>query len=201
MHAESIVHAPAIYQMNSGRTLMGHPSMGAWITYGLGSVNEDLPGYVVMLDPDGTLVGGPPCWGAGYFPPVFQGTLFRPGEKPILNLSSSAPRSRSRQRRTLDFLNQLNQNNRQPGDVVLESRQATYELAFRMQQTAPETVDMSQETQATKKMYGIDEEVTSEFGTRCLLARRLVERGVRFVQLYSGGGPGNLTWDAHSDVE
>jgi hypothetical protein len=201
LHAESIVHAPALYQMNSGRTLMGHPSLGAWINYGLGSENENLPGYVVMLDPDGTLVGGPPCWGAGYFPPVYQGTLFRPGEVPILNLKPSDARTMRRQRRSLDLLNQLNQLERHPEDQQLLSRLATYELAFRMQSHAPEAVDLSGETQLTRQMYGMDDPRTAEFGTRCLLARRLVQRGVRFVQLYAGGGPGNMTWDGHGDIE
>lgn len=201
LHAESIVHAPALYQMNTGRTLMGHPSLGAWINYGLGSENENLPGYVVMLDPDGTLVGGPPCWGAGYFPPVYQGTLFRPGEVPILNLQPSDARTRHRQRRSLDLLNQLNQRSRQSQDEQLLSRLATYELAFRMQSHAPEAVDLSDETQQTKRIYGMEDPRTVEFGTRCLLARRLIQRGVRFVQLYSGGGPGNLTWDGHNDIE
>ena len=201
LHADSIVHAPALYQMNSGRTLMGHPSMGAWVTYGLGSENENLPGYVVMLDPDGTLVGGPPCWGAGYFPPVYQGTLFRPGPVPVLDLLPSDGRTRRRQRSSLDLMNRLNQLRRRPGDEQLLSRLATYELAYRMQSHAPEAVDISSETRETQDLYGLDDPRTEEFATRCLLARRLVERGVRFVQLYAGGGPGNLTWDGHGDIE
>ena len=201
LHADSIVHAPALYQMNSGRTLMGHPSMGAWVTYGLGSENENLPGYVVMLDPDGTLVGGPPCWGAGYFSPVYQGTLFRPGPVPVLDLLPSDGRTRRRQRNSLDLMNRLNELRRRPGDQQLLSRLATYELAYRMQSHAPEAVDISDETRETEELYGLDDPRTEEFGTRCLLARRLVERGVRFVQLYAGGGPGNLTWDGHGDIE
>ena len=201
MHAESIVHSAALYQMNSGRTLMGHPTIGAWLTYGLGSESDNLPSYVVMLDPDGTLVGGPPCWGAGYFPPIYQGTLFRPEQPAILNLRPAAGRSIARQQRNLDLLRQLNQINRRPADPILETRAATYELAFRMQKHAPEAVDISRETAETQKLYGVDRVQTSEFGRRCLLARRLVERGVRFVQLYSGGGPGNMTWDGHGDIE
>ena len=201
LHADSIVHSAALYQMNSGRTLMGHPTLGSWINYGLGSVNQNLPGYVVMLDPDGTLVGGPPCWGAGYFPPVYQGTLFRPDGVPILDLLPSDKRSRRRQRNSLDALNKLNGLSRREDDQVLLSRLATYELAFRMQTHAPEAIDVSQESKTTHTMYGTDKPKTSDFGTRCLMARRLLERGVRFVQLYSGGGPGNLTWDGHSDIE
>jgi len=201
LHADSIVHSAALYQMNSGRTLMGHPTVGSWINYGLGTVNQNLPGYVVMLDPDGTLVGGPPCWGAGYFPPVFQGTLFRPDGVPILDLLPHDNRSRKRQRNSLDLLNKLNGLTRRSDDQVLLSRLATYELAFRMQMHAPEAIDVSQESKATHNMYGTGDSKTADFGTRCLMARRLVERGVRFVQLYSGGGPGNLTWDGHSDIE
>ena len=201
LHADSIVHSAALYQMNSGRTLMGHPTVGSWINYGLGTVNQNLPGYVVMLDPDGTLVGGPPCWGAGYFPPVFQGTLFRPDGVPILDLVPHDNRSRKRQRNSLDLLNKLNGLTRRSDDQVLLSRLATYELAFRMQMHAPEAIDVSQESKTTHNMYGTGDSKTADFGTRCLMARRLVERGVRFVQLYSGGGPGNLTWDGHSDIE
>ncbi|MDE0734741.1 MAG: DUF1501 domain-containing protein [Pirellulaceae bacterium] len=201
LHADSIVHAPALYQMNSGRTLMGHPSLGSWLLYGLGSENENLPAYVVMLDPDGTTVGGPPCWGAGYFSPVYQGTLFRPGKTPIIDLNPADGRSRLRQRQGLDLLKSLNRLRREPDDQQLLSRLATYELAFRMQTEAPEAIDLEQETAQTHQLYGADREPTAEFGRRCLMARRLVERGVRFVQLYSGGGPGNMTWDGHGDIE
>jgi len=201
LHADSIVHSAALYQMNSGRTLMGHPTIGAWLTYGLGSESDNLPSYVVMLDPDGALVGGPPCWGAGYFPPIYQGQLFRPEAPPILNLRPSGGRSIARQQRNLDLLRQLNQITRSPVDPVLEARAATYELAFRMQKHAPEAVDITRETAETQSLYGVNRPQTNEFGRRCLLARRLVERGVRFVQLYSGGGPGNMTWDGHGDIE
>lgn len=201
VYADSVVHAPALYQMNTGRTLMGHPSLGSWVLYGLGSESENLPAYVVMLDPDGPIVGGPPCWGAGYFPQVYQGTLFRPGPVPILNLQAAGNRTRPRQRQNLDLLEQLNNLHRHENDTVLSARAASYELAFRMQNHAPEAIDLSQETTSTQSLYGIDHPRTEEFGRRCLLARRLVERGVRFVQLYCGGGPGNLSWDAHSDIE
>lgn len=201
MQTDSVVHAPALYQMNTGRILMGHPSLGSWVLYGLGSASENLPAFVVMLDSDGGTVGGPPCWGAGYFPPVYQGTLFRPGPVPVLNLRPAGGRTPQRQARNLELLERLNRIHRGAHDGELSARAASYELAFRMQSHAPEAVDLSLETQETRSLYGMDSQQTEEFGRRCLLARRLVERGVRFVQLYCGGGPGNLTWDGHGDIE
>jgi hypothetical protein len=196
----SIVHAPAMYEVHSGRTLMGYPSLGSWVTYGLGSVSENLPAYCVMLQPEGTPEGGAPCWSAGFLPAVYQGTLLRKGSSPILNLKPPATVSHEQQRRTLDLINRMNQVDLDPADSELTARIATYELAFRMQQHAPEAVDLSKETAATRAAYGLDEKRTADFGTRCLLARRLVERGVRFVQLYSGGGPLITQWDAHDDI-
>ena len=198
---DSVVHAPAHYQMNSGRILMGHPSLGSWVTYGLGSESENLPAYVVMSQPEGTPEGGAPCWSSGYLPAAYQGTLFRAGPKPIVNLSSASPDfTRDRQRKTLDLLRDLNESTMQPGDAELSARISSYELAFRMQAEAPEAVDISRESAETRRLYGVDEPRTDEFGRRCLVARRLVERGVRFVQLYSGGGPVAMQWDAHDDV-
>jgi hypothetical protein len=196
----SIVHAPAMYELHSGRTQMGYPSLGSWVTYGLGSVSEDLPAYCVMTQPEGTPEGGAPCWGAGFLPTVYQGTLLRRGSSPILNLRPPADVNPERQRRTLDLLQRMNQVDLDPGDTELSARIATYELAFRMQQHAPEAVDLTKETAATKEAYGLTDKRTADFGTRCLLARRLVERGVRFVQLYSGGGPLITQWDAHDDL-
>ena len=196
----STVHAPAMYEMHSGRTLMGYPSLGSWVTYGLGSVSEDLPAYCVMTQPEGTPEGGAPCWGAGFLPPVFQGTVLRRGPSPILNLKPPADVTREQQRRTLDLINRMNQVDLRPDDTEFQARIATYELAFRMQQHAPEAVDLSKENTATKTAYGIDDKRSADFGTRCLLARRLVEHGVRFVQLYSGGGPLVTQWDAHDDI-
>jgi hypothetical protein len=196
----SIVHAPAMYELHSGRTLMGYPSLGSWVTYGLGSVSDNLPAYCVMVQPEGTPEGGAPCWGAGFLPAVYQGTLLRPGANPILNLRPPAGVSREQQRRTLDLLRRMNEENLDPEDSELSARISTYELAFRMQQHAPEAVDLSRETAATKAAYGLNDRRTADFGTRCLLARRLVERGVRFVQLYSGGGPLITQWDAHDDI-
>lgn len=198
---DSVVHAPAHYQMNSGRIFMGFPSLGSWMTYGLGSESENLPAYVVMSQPEGTPEGGAPCWSSGFLPAAYQGTLFRAGPKPIVNLSSASPEfTRDRQRRTLDLLRSLNEESLNPADTELSARIASYELAFRMQAEAPDTVDLSQETEETRRLYGIDQPQTEEFGRRCLIARRLVERGVRFVQLYSGGGPVAMQWDAHDDV-
>jgi hypothetical protein len=199
-YTESTVHAPAMYQVNTGRILMGYPSMGAWITYGLGSESENLPAYVVMPQPEGTPEGGTPCWGAGFLPAVYQGTVFRPGPSPILNLHPPAGVTPERQRKTLDFLQSLNEIDTLDGDTEMAARITSYELAFRMQSHAPEAVDLSNETPATRALYGLDQPRTAEFGTRCLLARRLVERGVRFVQIYSGGGPVSMQWDAHSNL-
>jgi hypothetical protein len=196
----STVHAPAMYELHSGRTQMGFPSLGSWVTYGLGSVSENLPAYCVMTQPEGTPEGGAPCWGAGFLPAVYQGTLFRKGSSPILNLRPPADVDSVQQRRTLDLIKRMNEVDLDAGDTELAARISTYELAFRMQQHAPEAVDLSKETVATRKAYGLDDKRTADFGTRCLLARRLVERGVRFVQLYSGGGPLVTQWDAHDDI-
>jgi hypothetical protein len=196
----STVHAPAMYHLHSGRTTMGYPSLGSWVVYGLGSVNDNLPAYCVLLQPEGTPEGGAPCWGAGFLPTVYQGTLLRKGANPILNLRPPAGADGERQKRTLDLLRQMNEVELRPGDREFEARIASYELAFRMQKHAPEAVDLARETPATRRLYGLDEARTAEFGTRLLLARRLVERGVRFVQVYSGGGPLITQWDAHDDI-
>jgi hypothetical protein len=185
--------------MNTGSILMGRPSLGSWVAYGLGTENQDLPGFVVLPDPGGGVKGGPPAWGSGYLPASYQGTTMRPDRHPLLNLQRAEGVSEGDQRRWLDFVQQMNADHRTAhGDHdELSARIATYELAFRMQAAAPEAVDLSQETDATQKAYGLDNRETSEFATRCLLARRLIERGVRFVQLYSGDTNG---WDAHNDV-
>ncbi|HLW64403.1 MAG TPA: DUF1501 domain-containing protein [Gemmataceae bacterium] len=196
----SIVHAPAMYELHSGRFQMGHPSLGSWVTYGLGSVSENLPAYCVMPQPEGVPEGGAPCWGSAYLPAVYQGTLLRRGPNPILNLKPPADVGLERQRNTFDFLKKLNEADLDPSDTELSARISTYELAFRMQQHGPEAVDLSREDEKTKRMYGLDNPKTADFGTRLLLARRLVERGVRFVQVYSGGGPLVTQWDAHDDI-
>jgi len=196
----STVHAPAMYEVHSGRQLMGFPSLGSWVTYGLGSASNNLPAYCVLMQPEGPPEGGAPCWGPGFLPAVYQGTLLRRGSSPLLHLKPPADVDADRQRRTLDLLQKMNAVGHDPKDSELNARIASYELAFRMQQAAPEAVDLNRETEATRRAYGLDDARTQDFGTRLLLARRLVERGVRFVQVYSGGGPLVTQWDAHDDL-
>jgi hypothetical protein len=193
-YTESFVHAPAMYQMMSGRVLPAHPSLGSWVTYGLGSESENLPAYCVMTQPEGLPEGGAPMWGAGYLPTVYQGTQLRNGATPILHLAPAGDVSRAQQGNMLKFLRRMNELNLRAEDSELQARIASYELAFRMQQHAPEAVDLSKETAATKRLYGLDDPQTAEFGTRCLLARR-------FVLLFSGGGPVSVQWDAHDDIK
>jgi hypothetical protein len=200
-YTESVVHAPAMYQVHTGRILMGYPSMGSWVTYGLGSASDNLPAYVVMPQPEGTPEGGTPCWGSGFLPAVHQGTLLRSGASPILHLKRPEGVTAERQRRTLDFLQQMNELDTRGEDSEMAARIASYELAFRMQSAAPEAVDISKEPAHIREMYGLDQKRTADFGMRCLLARRMVERGVRFVQIYSGGGPVSIQWDAHSNLK
>jgi hypothetical protein len=200
-YTESVVHAPAMYQVHTGRILMGYPSMGSWVTYGLGTESENLPAYVVMPQPEGTPEGGTPCWGSGFLPAVYQGTLLRNGPNPILNLKPPAGMTRERQRGALDLLQKMNDLDTAEDDLEMAARISSYELAFRMQSHAPEAVDLSKESESTRRMYGLDQKRTADFGTRLLLARRLVERGVRFVQVYSGGGPLITQWDAHKDLK
>lgn len=199
-YTESVVHAPAMYQVHTGRILMGYPSLGSWVTYGLGSASENLPAYVVMPQPEGTPEGGTPCWGSAFLPAVYQGTLLRSGPAPVINLQPPAGISAQRQRQTLDLLQKMNDLDTGSGDTEMAARISSYELAFRMQTHAPEAVDLSKESAATRRLYGLDDKRTAEFGARCLLSRRLVERGVRFIQIYSGGGPVSIQWDAHKDL-
>jgi hypothetical protein len=198
--ADSVNHPQAVYQMNTGSTQMGKPSLGSWVGYGLGTENRDLPTFVVLPDPAGGIKGGPPAYGAGFLPASHQGTVVRSGEHPILDLSPPQGMSRAAQRRTLDLIGKLNgQHLASRGDnPELNARIRAYELAYRMQAAAPEAVDLGRESEETRRLYGLDRAETADFGTRCLLARRLVERGVRFVQVYSGDVNG---WDAHDDVE
>jgi hypothetical protein len=199
-YADSVTHPESVYQMNTGSILMGRPSLGAWATYGLGTENQNMPAFVVMPDPGGWVKGGAPAWGNGYLPATYQGTLLRGGDSPILDLNTPKSVSAEQQRATVGFINELNRANLRAGEEnsELAARIAAYELAFRMQSHAPEVVDISKETAATKKLYGLDNKTTSEFGTRCLLARRLIESGVRFVQVYCGDTNG---WDGHAEVE
>jgi hypothetical protein len=198
--ADGLNHVGSICQMNTGSILGGRPCLGSWALYGLGSVSENLPGYVVMLDHAEDPPGGSRNWSTGFIPPTYQGTKFRDGPKPVLYLDPAQSVTAERQRTKLDFIQELNRRHRRQRqeDGDLDARIAAYELAYRMQSSAPEAVDLAQETEATKHLYGLDNKTTERFGRNCLLARRLVERGVRFVQLYSGSGS---KWDAHSNVE
>lgn len=202
LYGDSNNHAPALFEMNTGSILQGYPSVGSWVTYGLGSQNQNLPGFVVMTDHRGGPIGGAPNWSSGFMPATYQGTVFRASGTPILDLSPGAGVSVEEQRASLDLLGKLNDEHMRanPGDSDLEARIAAYELGYRMQSNAPEVVDISKETEETKTLYGLDNERTEKFGRKCLMARRLVERGVRFVQIYSGGGHGDDTWDAHGDI-
>jgi len=212
--SDSFAHGSALLQINCGRILQGHPSLGSWVNYGLGSENQNLPGFVVMLDPRGGPTSGAPNWSNGYMPASYQGTLMRSGAQPILNLRPPANIDAASQRAEIDLLNELNRNYSQDrnGYSELEARIASYELAFQLQIAAPEAMDLSQETAETIAMYGIDDPKPdwhplalgpSTFGRQCLIARRLVERGVRFIQIYSGGGNagGQNTWDGHHGIE
>ena len=200
LHGDSVNHPQSVYQMNTGSILMGHPSFGSWLAYGLGSENADMPAFVVLPDPGGGLKGGPSAWGSGFLPATFQGTAMRPGKTPVLNLRPQQGVTPERQRATLDLIQRLNQQHLEERDFddELSARMDAYELAFRMQTAAPEVVDFAQESAETLAMYGVDQNETRDFGQRCLLARRMVERGVRFVQVYSGDTEG---WDAHKDVD
>ena len=201
MHADTAAHASGCLQMNTGSIFIGKPSLGAWLNYGLGSVNQNLPGYVVMTDPQGGPIGSASNWTAGYMPAAYQGTLFRSGTSPLLDLATPAGTSASTQRRSLNLLKTLNEEHlkMRPEDTELAARIESYELAYRMQSEALHAVDLAAESAATREMYGINDPRTADFGRKCLFTRRLIERGVRFIQLYSGGGHLEQTWDGHSD--
>jgi hypothetical protein len=209
--ADTFAHGSALIQMNSGRIIQGSPSMGSWICYGLGSPNQNLPGYVVMLDPRGGPISGAANWSSGFMPAAFQGTHLRNKGEPILDLAPKTPVARPAQRDLIDTLGSLNDEHlrSRPGYSELPARIASYELAFQMQLTAPEAMDLSGEDPRTLDLYGIDDPKPAHklsvgpgpFGRQCLIARRLVERGVRFVQIYSGGGHQQESWDAHQGVE
>ena len=202
-HTDSHAHGSALVAMNTGKTFIGRPSLGSWCTYGLGTDNQSLPGYVVMLDKRGGPISGEPNWSSGFMPSTYSGTLFRPVGEPILDLKGPGHITREAQRAQLDLLSKLNQQHLEqfPNGQELAARVESYELAYRMQAEAPEAVDIKNESATTLDMYGVDQEPTDEFGRNCLVARRLVERGVRFVQLYSGGGHLEETWDAHESIE
>jgi len=202
MQADSPIHGSAMLQMNSGQLLSGHPCLGSWVNYGLGSVNENLPGHVVMLDSTGGPISGAKNWSSGYMPATFQGTVMRSKGAPILDLNRPAGLTQKQQRTMLDTLRKYNSTHlsERTDNTSLAARIASYELAFNMQAHAPEVVDISKESPKTLEMYGINKKETAEYGKKCLLARRMVERGVRYIQLYAGGGHNDQNWDAHGDL-
>ena len=203
MTAESPIHGSAMLMMNSGRIISGSPALGSWVNYGLGTENENMPGFVVMLDPSGGPISGPKNWSSGFMPATYQGTVMRSKGSPILDLNPPRNMSRDVQRTLLDSLSDYNHAHlaQRPENTELAARVSSYELAYKMQQHAPEAVDISQETAATQSLYGLDDPKTETFGRQCLLARRMVERGVRFVQIYAGGAHNDDNWDAHGDLE
>ncbi len=199
VHCESNNHAPALLHLNTGLPRVGFPSTGSWVNYGLGSESQDLPGFVVMYDHRGGPIAGPQNWGTGFLPSRFQATPFRSGGTPILNLDRLEEVTAATHRAQLDLIEKLNRHHLQhnPGQSDLEARIQSYELASRMQLAGPEAIDLGQENEATRRLYGLDHQPSRYFGSQCLIARRLVERGVRFIQLYSGGGHQQESWDAH----
>ena len=205
VYGRSNDHVQGTYEMQTGQINLGFPSVGSWVTYGLGSVASSLPAYVVMTDARGGPLGGPNDWSAGFMPAAHQGTLFRATGDPIVDLKPQAGMSPDDQRARLDALAKLNELDMQkfPGNTELAARISSYELAYRMQGCAPDAVDLNSESEATKKLYGLDSKITEPYGRQCLMARRLVERGVRFVQIFAGGvGNQNTdTWDAHGDIK
>jgi hypothetical protein len=201
VHGDMVVHSAAQYQLMTGRILPGFPSMGSWAVYGLGTQSDSLPAYVVLPDPHGALEGGQPMYSNGFLPAIYQPTMLRPGESPMLNLRLPAGVSEAQRRKTLELIRNWNRATLTAEDTELEARIGAYDLAFKMQTEAPGVFDLSKENEETRALYGVGQEKTDDFGRRCLLARRLVEKGVRFVCVVSGGGPGELQWDAHADIE
>jgi hypothetical protein len=200
-HGDMVVHSAAQYQLFTGRIIPGFPSMGSWVIYGLGSESESLPAYVVMPDPKGALEAGQPMYSNGFLPAVYQPTMFRPGHKPVLNLDLPPGTTMEDRRKTLRLIRDLNQAEMHAGDTEFVARVNAYDLAFKMQTEAPAIFDLSNEPASALEMYGVGSQPTDDYARRCLLARRLVEKGVRFVCVVSGGGPGNMQWDAHEDIE
>jgi hypothetical protein len=203
MTADSPIHGSAMLMMNSGKILSGSPCLGSWANYGLGTENQNLPGFVVMLDPRGGPISGAKNWSSGYMSASYQATVMRSEGNPILDLAPPAGVSRAMQRKLLDALRMENEQHEslRADNSNLAARIASYELAYKMQEHAPEAVDLAKEDQGTLSLYGIDNQKSAKFGRQCLLARRLVERGVRFVQIYSGGNHNDANWDAHGDLK
>ncbi len=196
MNTESVDHEAALRLIHSGKIFAGLPTWGSWVTYALGSENQNLPAYVVLGDPGGLPIDGTRNWSAGWLPAIFQGTPFGSGKSPVVNLQPPEGSSPAARRNQLAFLEQLNRAHlsRHPGNSELAARLANFETAARMQTSVPEVLDISGEPAETKELYGLNEDATREYGTRCLIARRLIERGVRFVQLFLSSQP----WDTHS---
>lgn len=203
MEADSPIHGSAMLMMNSGSLISGKPSLGSWVNYGLGSFNESLPGYVVMLDKTGGPISGAKNWTSGYMPASYAGTVFRSEGDPILNLKNPYGISRGEQRTIIDSLNHLNELHLKDrkDNTDLSSRISSYELAFKMQTEAPEAIDVDKEPEHIKELYGLNDSRTEEFARKLILSRRLVERGVRFIQVYSGGAHNDSNWDAHGDLK
>jgi hypothetical protein len=201
MHTDTAAHASGCLQMNTGNVVIGRPCLGSWLSYGLGSENESLPSFVVMTDPRGGPISGPSNWTAGYMPAAFQGTLFRSVGAPLLDLTTPEGTSPRTQRSSLDLLKSLNEQHLEVRgqEAELAARINSYELAYRMQTAAADVVDLGKESAATRERYGLNNRVTADFGRKCLITRRLLEKGVRFIQLYSGGGHIEETWDGHND--
>ena len=195
-----INHSGGVCQMNTGTPIAGRPSLGAWVNYGLGTENGNLPAFVVMTDTSATPTNGSRNWSAGFMPATYQGTKLEVGDEPIRHLNNPKGIDDARQLAKLEFLNTMNREHaaQRAWQTELDARVKSYELAFRMQSHAPEAIALEEETAETQQLYGLDQKETAPFGRNCLLARRLVERGVRFVQLYHGAGS---KWDAHSGIE
>jgi hypothetical protein len=202
MTADSPIHGSAMLQMNTGKILSGSPCIGSWVNYGLGTVNQNLPGFVVMLDPRGGPISGAKNWSSGYMPATYQATVINASEPPILDLARPSDETEAVQREMLDTLKDYNRTHEalHPDNSNLAARIASYELAYRMQSSAPEATDIHSEPEQIKELYGLNDPRSAIFGRQCLMARRMVERGVRFIQLYSGGNHNDLNWDAHNDI-
>ena len=204
-HTESNNHSPALFMMNCGLPRMGYPCVGSWITYGLGSNSDSLPAFVVMSDPKGRGLpkGHAANWGAGFLPSIYQGTHFRPSGDPIDNLYRPKEMNESQQRRQLDLLKRLNQQHLKvrPYEEELEARIESFELAFRMQSAAPEALNVRQEPEHIQRLYGLNDDRCKHIAAQCLTARRMIERGVRYVQIYSGGMENQRSWDGHNDIK
>ncbi len=202
MKSDSNNHVPAVYHMLTGSIISGRPGLGNWVTYGLGTENQNLPAFVVMTDPRALVGGGAGNWNSGFLPSNYQGVQFRSTGLPVLNLKPPVGLSPEKQRESIEFIGKLNEEflRDRPEEQELAARIRSYELAYRMQSEATEAVDLSRESEATKTLYGLHRPETEIVGRQCLLARRLVERGVRFVQIYSGGGVFDQSWDAHNAI-